>query len=284
MGRRLPENRRGLRRGFWGDRRGTHIAVAPKSARRPRGPAAQPDEETAMWGLNWGQMVWGQSQAAAVPAVSFWGMIVLAAALGAWGVSRLRGPRPRVVGTIALALILFLPITARALPFTFTNGTVADATQVNANFAAIVAGQGLAPTASSNVVDLTQSGTCPQATSGTTLGNRVGSDGVGSAFSIATGQTLILTQLSVQFTLGAGAANHGISVQFWRFNPGGGGPFENTVVNLDGAGVGNATVSLGSGSAFGAGTKLCVLAQDISNSSTAVTSSFAGAHGFLTTQ
>ena len=236
-----------------------------------------------MWGLNWGQMVWGQAQAAAVPAVGFWGMILLAAALGAWGVRRLRGPRPRVVGTVALVLALLVPISARALPFTFTNGTVADATQVNANFAAVVAGQGLAPTASSNLVDLTQSGACPQSTSGITLGICVGSDGVGSAFSIATGQTLVLTQLSVQFALGNAAANHGIAVQFWRFNPGGGGPFENTVVNLNGAGFGNATISLGSGSPFGPGTKLCVLAQDSTNN-TSVTTSFAGAHGFLTTQ
>jgi hypothetical protein len=236
-----------------------------------------------MWGLNWGQMVWGQAQAAAVPAVGFWGVIVLAAALGAWGVRRLRGPRPRVVASVALVLALLVPISARALPFTFTNGTVADATQVNANFAAVVAAQGLAPTATSNLVDLTQSGSCPQSSSGTTLGNRVGSDGIGSTFSIATGQTLVLTQLTAQFALGSPAANHGVSVQFWRFNSGGGGPFESATINLDAAGSGSATISLGSGSPFGPGTRVCVLAQDVSNNN-AVNASFAGAHGFLTTQ
>jgi hypothetical protein len=236
-----------------------------------------------MWGLSWDQMVWGQGQAAAVPAAGFWGSMLLAVALGAWGVRRLSAPRPRLIGTIALGLALLMPISARALPFTFTNGTVADATQVNANFAAVVANQGLAPTASSNLIDLTQSGGCPRSSSGTTLGNAVGSNGTGSAFSIASGQTLVLTTLSVQFMAGASSANHGISAQFWRFNSGGGGPFESATINLDGAGGGSATIGLGSGSPFGPGTILCVLAQDI-NTGANVNSSFASAHGFLTTQ
>jgi hypothetical protein len=236
-----------------------------------------------MWGLNWGQMIWGQ--AAAVPALSFWAVILLAAVLGAWGVRRLRSPRPRMAGMIALAAALLLPISARALPFTFTNGTVADANQVNANFAAVVAGQGLAPSATANLIDITSTGACPEVVppSGVTLGNVVGSNGIGSAFSIPTGQTLVLTSLSVAFQAGPAGANHGVSVRFWRFTSSGGNPVEGTVITLDAQGAGSATIPLGTGSPFGAGTNLCVLAQDLVTLNS-INANFAAAHGFLTTQ
>jgi hypothetical protein len=233
-----------------------------------------------MWGLNWGQMIWGQ--AAAVPAVSFWGLIVVGAVLGAWGVKRLRGPRPRLLGTIALGLVLLLPISARALPFTFTNGTVADATQVNANFAALAAGQGLAPSATANLVDLQQSGACPVAP-GVGLNIAVGSDGLGRPFSIQAGQTLVVTSLSVTFRLGASSANQGIAVAFLRLLPSGGSQIEGTNITLDGGGAGSATINLGNGSPFGPGTNLCIQAQNISTGVN-VSSFFAAAHGFLTTQ
>jgi hypothetical protein len=81
-------------------------------------------------------MIW--SAAVAAPALTFWTTLILGAMLGGLGVSRLRRPRPRTVGMIVLALALLAPIVARALvPNTFTNGTVADANQVNANFAAV---------------------------------------------------------------------------------------------------------------------------------------------------
>jgi hypothetical protein len=136
---------------------------------------------------------------------------------------------------LALALALLLPISARALPFTFTNGTVADANQVNANFAAVVAGQGLAPSTTANLIDLTStgSGACPQALSGIAVANSVGSDGVGNAFSIPAGQKLLLTNVSVALQLGPPSANHGVRLELWRFNPGGGGPIETAIVTLD---------------------------------------------------
>jgi hypothetical protein len=234
-----------------------------------------------MWGQSWGQMIWGQ--AAVVPAVGFWGAMLLGAALGAWGVRRLRGPRPRVVGTIVLCLALLLPISARALPFTFTNGTVADATQVNANFAAVVAAQSIGPTTSSNMIDLEPSGACPQSSSGIALQLFIDHNGVGNSFSIATGQTLILTTVSAGFSLGTGSANHAVLVAFYRFGSAGGSPFETTIINLDAAGGGSASLNLGSGTAFGPGTKLCVLAQDITNFNNP-NPTFANAHGYLTTQ
>jgi hypothetical protein len=83
-------------------------------------------------------MIWGQARA--VPAVGFWGAVVLCAVLMVVGLRLLRSRR-RAIGVAVLLLALAAPLTAKALslPFTFANNTVADATQVNANFAALAA-------------------------------------------------------------------------------------------------------------------------------------------------
>lgn len=88
-----------------------------------------------MWGLKWGALIWGK--VVAVPAVGLWGLLFLGAVLGVVGVRCLQGKRPRTIAGLALALALVVPLSVRAVPFTFSNGTVADATQVNANFAAV---------------------------------------------------------------------------------------------------------------------------------------------------
>jgi hypothetical protein len=97
-----------------------------------------------MWGQHWDTMIWGR--AASVPALSWWGVLLLGAVLGGVGVQYLRKARPRTIGLTVLALALAIPLSARALPFTFTNGTVADANQVNANFAALVPVTGFSET------------------------------------------------------------------------------------------------------------------------------------------
>jgi hypothetical protein len=89
-----------------------------------------------MWGQIWGQMLWSGGRA--VPALGFWSTLALGAVLGAAGARLLRRPRPRALGALVVALAVLVPITARAISLiTFTNGTVADANQVNANFAAL---------------------------------------------------------------------------------------------------------------------------------------------------
>jgi hypothetical protein len=90
-----------------------------------------------MWGLKWGQLLWGTAQQA--PAMGFWSALILGAVVGLLGIRVLRGARPPVVAALAVVITLGLPLVARALPSinTFTNGTVADATQVNANFSAV---------------------------------------------------------------------------------------------------------------------------------------------------
>jgi hypothetical protein len=88
-----------------------------------------------MWGQNWGTMIWGGGL---VPAVGFWGTLISGAALGILGLRVLRGTKPRTLGGAALLLAVLIPLSARAVTLiTFTNGTAADANQVNANFAAL---------------------------------------------------------------------------------------------------------------------------------------------------
>jgi hypothetical protein len=93
-----------------------------------------------MWGQKWGQLIWGQVHAA--PALTLWSILFLCAAFVVVGLRFVRA-RPRTIGLAALVLAFAVPFTAKALslPFTFTNGTVADATQVNADFAALANGR-----------------------------------------------------------------------------------------------------------------------------------------------
>jgi hypothetical protein len=227
-----------------------------------------------MWGLNWGQMIWGQ--APPVPTLGFWGVLLLGAVLGAVGVRQLRAGRSRLVGGVALGLALLVPISARALPFTFTNGTVADATQVNANFAALTNAQALGPSASSNVVDLNSlfNTTCNGQNGSVLLNLRVGPDGVGNTFTIPTGQTLMLTTVNVQLSSNSPA----VVVHVYRANNGSNDALDNFVVPIVG-GVGSASLTYPTGSPFGPGTQVCVAV-----SPGAAAFNVASAHGFLTAQ
>jgi hypothetical protein len=89
-------------------------------------------------------MIWGKQTAAAVPAVPGWMLLVLAALLLFVGYRA--GRRRRAPRWLAAALAVAVALVPAALvhatstfgvPFTFTNGTVADATQVNQNFSAV---------------------------------------------------------------------------------------------------------------------------------------------------
>ena len=92
-----------------------------------------------MWSQNWGSMIWGRVSQA-VPVMGPLGLMLLAMVLMVLGAILLRNPaRRRFMGKAAALLILLVPITAFAVPFTFTNGTIADATQVNQNFASLEA-------------------------------------------------------------------------------------------------------------------------------------------------
>ncbi len=92
-----------------------------------------------MWGATWGDFFWGRT--INVPAMGFFGILVFSCLVGVSGVLLLRSKR-MTAGAFAVLLVL-VPFTAFAttfvttVPFVFTNGTVANATQVNADFAAL---------------------------------------------------------------------------------------------------------------------------------------------------
>ena len=87
-----------------------------------------------MWGQTWGSMIWGNS--VAVPAVPPWSLVLLAGCFMAIGVL-FANRRNRTAMLILVAVGIPLSARALGLPYTFTNGTTADAAQVNANFEAL---------------------------------------------------------------------------------------------------------------------------------------------------
>jgi hypothetical protein len=233
-------------------------------------------------------MIWGGATTA-VPALTTWGAIVLGALLLAFGVRRLRGPRPRVVGVVALALAILLPLSARALPFVFSNGTVADATQVNANFAARASQQGVAPSASSALIDLIGSttATCP---GGALTNLRVLPDGNFASFTIGAGQTFVVTEINVGLAYSTTLANHSVAVEVGRtpVDASGNGSFgtilEQRAITLDGRGIGNLAWTYSAGSAYGPNTAICVNVFDQNLQARLTSNGVVTVHGFLTSQ
>lgn len=92
----------------------------------------------AAWGENWGVMVWGAAAPAAVPMMDGLGLGLLALVLIGLAI---RGLRSRAtLGLMVLASFVGAADLAEAqvtIPYTFTNGEVADAAEVNANFSAL---------------------------------------------------------------------------------------------------------------------------------------------------
>ena len=85
------------------------------------------------WGENWGTMIWGS--APRVPGLEGTGLVLLACALFAATAWRLRR-RSAVVNSLLVAL--GLPLTVGALvPYSFSDGAIADPAEMNANFASL---------------------------------------------------------------------------------------------------------------------------------------------------
>ncbi len=94
-----------------------------------------------MWGIaNWGEMIWGGASSP-LPLMSPFGFLVLAALLIATGVVMQRRHAPQWAMWTLGAVVILIPLAAYAgtigMPYTFTNGTIADADEVNANFGAV---------------------------------------------------------------------------------------------------------------------------------------------------
>jgi len=91
-----------------------------------------------MWGSDhWGEMVWGG--AAAVPLLGPYGFVAMGICflVGAWIVHNRHRTHWLAMMTATVLAIGPLVALAVTLPHTFSNGTVADADEVNANFSAL---------------------------------------------------------------------------------------------------------------------------------------------------
>ena len=101
-----------------------------------------PIRAQADWGSEtWGVLVWSEAVSPpGVPGLGLLGLAVLAVGLAAPAAWSLRKRRPGLGLTLMLVL-LAIPLVVAAgsvtVPYTFVNGTTADATQVNANFDAV---------------------------------------------------------------------------------------------------------------------------------------------------
>lgn len=95
-----------------------------------------------MWNVEkWGELVWGV-EALSVPALAPLGALALALALATVGLMLRRRALPASLKALVLALVAATPWIVHAaqitIPHEFVNGTVADATEVNENFDALV--------------------------------------------------------------------------------------------------------------------------------------------------
>jgi hypothetical protein len=110
------------------------------------------------WGENWGTLTWGAA-IAAVPTMGKLGVLVLALGLGGLAARVIKRSRSAAsLLVISLVLPMLSPVANAqtvSVPNTLTNGSVADANAMNANFEAVQTGVNLALT-SADVTGLTQ--------------------------------------------------------------------------------------------------------------------------------
>ena len=92
-----------------------------------------------MWNQLWGQMLWGSP---AVPGPGVWGVLLGGFAILFASRLFLRRGAARPLAAVLLLGLVAVPIAVWAtvtLPYSFSNGSVADADEVNANFSALAA-------------------------------------------------------------------------------------------------------------------------------------------------
>ena len=94
------------------------------------------------WGENWGTLTWGAA-IAAVPTMGKLAVLVLALGLGGLAARFIQQSRAAAsLLVIAFVLPMLSPVAnaqTESVPHTFSDGSVADADEVNENFAALVA-------------------------------------------------------------------------------------------------------------------------------------------------
>lgn len=99
-----------------------------------------PEAALANWGDEaWGEMLW--TQIVSVPALGWSALLIAALCVSTAGAWALRKRRPGLALPLLLVLVV-LPLTVAAatinVPHIFSNGTVADANEINQNFGVLV--------------------------------------------------------------------------------------------------------------------------------------------------
>ena len=100
-----------------------------------------PSAAFAVWGQDWGTMEWGAA-APPVPTLPTWGLALLTILLLGAAMRFLKRGTLKCSATGVVMLLVLFSLTAMAafnVTHTFSNGTIADADEVNANFTDIAA-------------------------------------------------------------------------------------------------------------------------------------------------
>lgn len=83
------------------------------------------------------ELIWGNASMMQVPFAG-WAVLILGFLLGVFAVKAKGARANALVFALAIVVVPAIAVTAQStLPYTFTNGTVADADEVNANFQAL---------------------------------------------------------------------------------------------------------------------------------------------------
>lgn len=134
--------------------------------------AAYTTPALANWGDNWGEMAWGAPTAANVPMMGGLGMALLALALVAMAVKGLRSHATLglllLVGVVGAVNNVEAQVT---IPNTFSDGTPALASEVNANFQVLASAVNASDCATAADVVCNPALSCPAAPACDTLGS-----------------------------------------------------------------------------------------------------------------
>lgn len=167
--------------------------------------AAYTTPALANWGDNWGEMAWGAPTAANVPMMGGLGMALLALALVAMAVKGLRSHATLglllLVGVVGAVNNVEAQVT---IPNTFSDGTPALASEVNANFQVLASAVNASDCATAADVVCNPALSCPAAPACDTLGsyNQGFTDG-GNGVDITSDNAAVCTTAGGTYDAGA---------------------------------------------------------------------------------
>ncbi|MDB4431060.1 hypothetical protein N9137_01565 [Pseudomonadales bacterium] len=167
--------------------------------------AAYTTPALANWGDNWGEMAWGAPTAANVPMMGGLGMALLALALVAMAVKGLRSHSTLglllLVGVVGAVNNVEAQVT---IPNTFSDGTPALASEVNANFQALASAVNASDCATAADVVCNPALSCPAAPACDTLGSyNLGFTDGGNGVDITSDNAAVCTTAGGTYDAGA---------------------------------------------------------------------------------